>query len=185
MEGVTCNASALCLLGKEGTTTQEEEQRRSAAGTPHTGTATRRSSRYQEIHIGESAIGDTPQTAIKRRRLYSNPPADNLSSNELEVRSRRFDCTGIPVKCVNPALMDDDDADPQEHCRHLCAVCGKATPWFCVGCHEYVCADFKDSKRDSGYYIARLGGEENKTVVCKKTCCITFHLEALEKAAED
>jgi len=122
----------------------------------------------------ESAFGDMPQTAIKQRRLYSNPPADNLSSNELEVRSRRFDCTGIPVKCVNPALLENDDADPQEHSRHLCAVCGKATPWFCVECNEYVCADFKDSKRDSGYYIARLAGKKTRRSSAKRRAASHF-----------
>jgi hypothetical protein len=42
-----------------------------------------------------------------------------------------------------------------------------------------MCATFD---RDVGYYIIDTGGGDD-TVVCKKTCHITFHLEALERDA--
>jgi hypothetical protein len=41
-----------------------------------------------------------------------------------------------------------------------------------------MCATFE---RDEGYYIIDNGSDD--TVVCKKTCHIMFHLEALERDA--
>ena len=41
-----------------------------------------------------------------------------------------------------------------------------------------MCATFE---RDAGYYI--IDNDSDDTVVCKSTCHITFHLEALERDA--
>lgn len=80
---------------------------------------------------------------------------------------------------MNPDLLTGSNHDAslrQKNCRNRCEMCGNSTPWFCVGCHTYVCADFKG---DKGYFAVRLGTDDGEIVVCKKTCCLQLHLKRL------
>ena len=153
--------------------------------TPIASVATRRSTRFEHVYIGGQTTGETPKNKAKRQRVLGNPCPPDLTASEQEVRSRKKDCLGFPVFTANPDLATDEDADPISHSRHHCVVCGKLTAWFCIGCHEYVCADVREGKRNTGYYVVHLGGQGGKQILCKKTCCIKSHLPAQTRYAND
>jgi hypothetical protein len=174
---------SLCDHGKE-TCSDLQCDERALLSTP-TASSTRRQpitrhdTRFQRIKICCPTTGDTPVRKEKRQKVYGSSDVSRLSAGQQEARSRRNDCTGsILVKCVNPNLVLDKGANPSKNCNHICVVCGHATKWRCLGCHHYMCATFE---RDEGYYIIDSGRDD--TVICKKTCHIKFHLEALERDA--
>lgn len=108
------------------------------------------------------------------------------------------------VKTVNPAILLDPDADPIDHkTRHHCSYCHHGrTPWLCIGCHEYACCenhnkpndgkdddgkdgdDDDDDQYDDEYIVIDLDGPEKKQVVCKISCNLLLHLEALQRLRE-
>jgi hypothetical protein len=175
-------AKRLCEHGKE-THGDLQLYERAALATPTSTTRrllTRHDTRFQEmIRICNPTTGETPERKVKRQKLYGSSNVSSLTLGEQEARSRRNDCTGsILVRCANPSLVSDEGAHPDENNRHNCVVCGERTRWRCLGCHHYMCAIFD---RDEGYYIIDDGSDDK--VVCKKTCHIMFHLEALERDA--
>ena len=129
--------------------------------------------------IGSESIGESPQREGKRQRLYSAEESSLRSPMEIAVKTRRENCTGPCVKCVNPDLLNDESAKVHDKSRGTCIECGKHTPWWCAGCHESVCHD--SHQGNEKYCVMDLG--DGKQKVFKRSCFLESHLEALEQKA--
>ena len=157
------------------------ESAASSTTTPvHRRVRTRQDDRFEEIRIGCPTIGETPERKSKRQKLYDSSDATMLTVEQRETRSRRKNCLGTPVRCVNPDLVNDRTVEINENNQKSCAVCQKHTPWWCAGCHHFLCTDIK---HDNGYYVIDSGMSDRK--VCRRTCFMQFHLDALQRAATE
>ena len=129
-------AKSLCEHGKESHSDIQRDEGALLATPNSRSTArqpiTRHGARFQRIKIGCPTIGNTPERKEKRQKVYGSSDVSRLSSGEQEARSRRNDCTGsILVKCANPNVVVDEQANPDENSKHSCVVCGQKTRWRC------------------------------------------------------
>ena len=173
-------ANTLLELGKE---INESTTEHAFVETPRADRRrTRNDERFQEITIGSPTTGATPAKRAKRQRLYESNEDAVLTMEEERVRNRRHECTGVPVKRLNPKLMQNSNANPNDSNRGRCAKCTRQTTWYCAGCHHNLCASEEREHNKNSYYVIKHDSSDPGTL-CRKTCFLEFHLEALRREA--